>query len=851
LFKSLRTAVRWRGNLLLVLPVSLISQAELTEDVSFTSQSLFILDYNQAAMDVKSLTMLEFPKVLERLAGYADFSASAGLARALRPTADLAEALTRQAITSEARRLLSVKSEAGIGGARDVRPLAERAARSGVLLPAELLELKSTLIAARDLFRTLESKQAEYPHLAAIAQPLAPPPGLIEAISRTISDRGEVLDSASPKLASLRSEIKTAHERLLSRLQKMIQDPKNTPHLQEAIITMRNGRYVIPLRAESRGRIRAIVHDQSSSGATLFVEPLSVVELNNAWHELQLAERDEERRILSELSNQIGEHSPAIIAIVDALARLDLAFMCAKYAEDLHAAEPVLTAFRKTGREKHPGSVIVLYQARHPLLDPQTVVPVDVVLDENTYALVITGPNTGGKTVTLKTVGLLALMAQSGLHIPAQSGSTLSIFRNIYADIGDEQSIEQSLSTFSGHITNIVRILRRMDSFSLVLLDELGAGTDPQEGSALARAILGYLVEKRVTSLIATHYPELKAYAHATPGVVNASMEFDLRSLKPTYRLTIGLPGRSNALAIAERLGLPPEILSAARSMINPTDLRAEDLLDEIHRQRDLARKARSEADRLRSQAENMRRELAQRLEKIEEERRAILEKARREQEEEIAALRAELDALRRELQRARQPLDALKPLQERLEELQSEAEQPVEGAPIELTRPLRLGEKVRLRSLQMEGVITALGQSEIEVQMGNLRLRARPEEIERPGSPPPQENPSPTPPSAARRSSTARPAAARPAVFTPSPGMELDLRGQRADEAIEALQRYLESAYLSGMPFVRVIHGKGTGKLRQAVREFLKQNEFVASWETGLDSEGGEGVTVVHLREG
>ena len=851
MFKSLRTAVRWRGNLLLVLPVSLISQAELTEDVSFTSQSLFILDYNQAAMDVKSLTMLEFPKVLERLAGYADFSASAGLARALRPTADLAEALTRQAITSEARRLLSVKSEAGIGGARDVRPLAERAARSGVLLPAELLELKSTLIAARDLFRTLESKQAEYPHLAAIAQPLAPPPGLIEAISRTISDRGEVLDSASPKLASLRSEIKTAHERLLSRLQKMIQDPKNTPHLQEAIITMRNGRYVIPLRAESRGRIRAIVHDQSSSGATLFVEPLSVVELNNAWHELQLAERDEERRILSELSNQIGEHSPAIIAIVDALARLDLAFMCAKYAEDLHAAEPVLTAFRKTGREKHPGSVIVLYQARHPLLDPQTVVPVDVVLDENTYALVITGPNTGGKTVTLKTVGLLALMAQSGLHIPAQSGSTLSIFRNIYADIGDEQSIEQSLSTFSGHITNIVRILRRMDSFSLVLLDELGAGTDPQEGSALARAILGYLVEKRVTSLIATHYPELKAYAHATPGVVNASMEFDLRSLKPTYRLTIGLPGRSNALAIAERLGLPPEILSAARSMINPTDLRAEDLLDEIHRQRDLARKARSEADRLRSQAENMRRELAQRLEKIEEERRAILEKARREQEEEIAALRAELDALRRELQRARQPLDALKPLQERLEELQSEAEQPVEGAPIELTRPLRLGEKVRLRSLQMEGVITALGQSEIEVQMGNLRLRARPEEIERPGSPPPQENPSPTPPSAARRSSTARPAAARPAVFTPSPGMELDLRGQRADEAIEALQRYLESAYLSGMPFVRVIHGKGTGKLRQAVREFLKQNEFVASWETGLDSEGGEGVTVVHLREG
>ncbi|MEW6181262.1 MAG: endonuclease MutS2 [Chloroflexota bacterium] len=809
------------------------------------------MDYNQAAMDVKSLTMLEFPKVLERLAAYADFSASAELARNLRPTADLQEALARQATTTEARRLLSVKSEVGIGGARDVRPLVERAARSGVLLPAEFLEIKSTLIAARDLYRTLENKAAEYPHLAEIARPLAPPPGLIEAISRTISERGEVLDSASPRLASLRAEIKVAHERLLSRLQKMLQDPKNAPHLQEAIITLRNGRYVIPLRAESRGRIRAIVHDQSSSGATLFVEPLAVVELNNEWHELQLAERDEERRILSELSDQVGAHSAVIIAIVEALARLDLAFMCAKYADDLKAAEPVLTAFRKTGREKHPGSVIQLYQARHPLLDPQTVVPIDVVLDEQTYALVITGPNTGGKTVTLKTVGLLALMAQAGLHIPAQSGSALSIFRNIYADIGDEQSIEQSLSTFSGHITNIVRILRRMDSNSLVLLDELGAGTDPQEGSALARAILGYLVEKRVTSLIATHYPELKAYAHATPGVVNASMEFDLRSLKPTYRLTIGLPGRSNALAIAQRLGVPEEILTAARNMINPTDLQADDLLDEIHRQRELARKARSEADRLRSQAENLRRELAQRLEKIEEERRQILEKARRQQEEEILALRAELDALRRELQRARQPLDALKPLQEKLETLQSEAEKPVARTVFEPARPLQLGDKVRLRSLQMEGVVTAVGQSEIEVQMGNLRLRARPEEVERPGTPPAEAAPaapSPTPP---RPVSAPRPAAARPAVFTPSPGMELDLRGQRAEDALEALQRYLESAYLNGMPFVRIIHGKGTGKLRQAVRDFVKQHEYVASWESGMDNEGGEGVTVVHLREG
>lgn len=810
-------------------------------------------EYNQRVMDSKSLHTLEFPKVLERLAGYADFSASAELARTLRPTADLEEALERLATTSEARRLLSVKSEVGIGGARDVRALAERAARSGVLLPGELLDIKATLISGRELYRTFDNKQAEYPHLAAIAAPLVPPGGLIELISRTISERGEVLDSASPKLASLRKEIKIAHERLLTRLQRILQDPKNAPHLQEAIITLRNGRYVIPLRAESRGRIRSIIHDQSSSGATIFVEPLVAVEMNNQWHELQLAERDEERRILTELSIQVGACAAELVAIVEGLARLDLALMCAKYAEDTRSSEPVLTAFRKVGREKHPGSRIVLYQARHPLLDPQTVVPVDVTLDEQTYALVITGPNTGGKTVTLKTVGLLALMAQSGLHIPAQSGSTLTIFRNIYADIGDEQSIEQSLSTFSGHITNIVRILRRMDSYCLVLLDELGAGTDPQEGSALARAILGHLVEKRITCLIATHYPELKAYAHATPGVVNASMEFDLRSLKPTYRLTIGLPGRSNALAIADRLGLPDEILAAARGMINPTDLQADDLLDEIHRQRDLARKARGEADRARYQADQIRQQLSQRLEKIEEERRDILEKARREQESQLAELREELENLRKALARAHQPLEALKPVQERIEELESSIETPVLRQAVEggAPRPLRLGDKVRLRALQMDGVVTALGQSDVEVQLGNLRLRARPEEIERPGSPPPAaEKSAPVPAAKAR---TAAPAASktRPAVFTPSPGMELDLRGQRAEDALAAMQRYLESAYLSGMPYVRIIHGKGTGRLRQVIREALKGNEWIESWEAGMDTEGGEGVTVVRLRAG
>ncbi len=804
-------------------------------------------------MDHKSLTTLEYPKILERLASYADFRASAELALQVRPTTDLTEALNRLAATTEARRLLSVKSEVGIGGARDVRDLADRAGRGGVLTGSELQEIKNTLIASRELYRTFEKKEAEYPHLFITAQKLPPPPGVIETISRAISERGEVLDSASPKLGSIRSEIKIAHERLLSKLTKLLNDPKNQPHLQESLITQRNGRYVIPLRAESKGRIRAIVHDQSSSGATLFIEPLIAVELNNQYQELQLAERDEERRILSEISNQVGNYSPLIKTLVEGLAEIDLALMCAKYADDLRANEPVLLPFKKVAKDqKHPGSTIQLYHARHPLLDPETVVAIDVNLDEQTYALVITGPNTGGKTVTLKTVGLLALMAQSGLHIPAQSGSALSIFKDIYADIGDEQSIEQSLSTFSGHITNIVRILRRADAHCLVLFDELGAGTDPQEGSALARAILSHLVEKRITSLIATHYPELKAFAHATPGVVNASMEFDLRTLRPTYHLTIGLPGRSNALAIVNRLGLDKTIIEAARGMLDPTDLRAEDLLDEIHRQRDLARKARGAADRANYQAEKLRAELAAKLEKIEDERQSILEKARTEQAQEVDELRAELDDLRKALARAHQPLDALKPMQEKVENLQEKLQAPVErqSTPAAAPRALKLGDKVHVQSLKMDGVVAAISESEVEVQMGNLRIRARLNDITRPGKSEPivEEVPAKKQSASSSQSSGSAAGSSRSTVFAASPGMELDLRGQRAEDALDVLDRYLESAYLAGMPFVRIIHGKGTGRLRQVIREALSRSEFVSRHETGQEKEGGEGVTVAHL---
>lgn len=816
-------------------------------------------------MDEKTLHILEYPRILERLAEYCAFPASVEKAHVLSPTGDIFEARRRQAETRQAVDLLSLHPDLSIGGARDVREPVDLALRGGVLAPGDLLDVKYTLIAARNLARTFESLSEDYPNLAEIAAQLPPPLGIIDAVSQAVSDRGEILNSASPELAQVRHDLRVVHERLMSKLQRFVTDSKYTPFLQEALVTQRDGRYVVPLRAEFKGRIRSIVHDQSASGATLFVEPLGVVELNNQYRELQLAERDEERRILTHLSGLVGQHAYEITHTVEVVAVLDLALARAKYAQDLCAVEPKLHAFK--GRvsgdrgsragdgevaETNPQSTIRLYQARHPLLDPDSVVPIDIELDDQTFALVITGPNTGGKTVTLKTVGLLALMAQSGLHIPAHSGSEISAFEQIFADIGDEQSIEQSLSTFSGHITNIIRILERADSRSLVVLDELGAGTDPQEGAALARALLSHLLGRGITTLVTTHHPELKAYAHATRGVVNASVEFDLETLRPTFHLTVGLPGRSNALAIAERLGLPQVIVRNARSELRPEDLHAEDLLDEIHRQRDLALQARSVAEQARQEAEGLRAELFERLEKIEDERRALLEQGRLEAEALLRNLQDESAKVRKELARARQPVDVLDAVEEQLASLEESVDQPVERKEPELgpalrrsearrRRAIRLGDRVRLRTLGTQGVVSALSEEEAEVQVGVLRVRTKIGELELSemveSSTAIKEQPGvPEPP---------RPAAvSRPS----SPGMELDLRGKRADEALEALENYLDAAFVSGLPFVRIIHGKGTGKLRSVVRQALGGHPHVKSFEPGGDKEGGEGVTVAKI---
>ena len=793
-------------------------------------------------MDEKTLQTLEYPKILDRLASYCAFNASAQKARAMLPTTDLYEARRRQAVTAEALKLLSMRPDTTIGGARDVREYAQAAARHVILEPNQLLDIKYTLVAARSLRRVFEKQGENFPNISEIALRLPPPLGLVDAISRTLSERGEVLDSASDRLGNIRRELRIQHDRLLSRMQSMLSNPDIAPYLQDNLVTQRDGRYVIPLRADFKGKVKAVIHDSSSSGATLFVEPLSVVEQNNKYRELILEERDEIRRILAELSQHIGEYAGVLMEMVDAIADLDVAFSCAKYAEDLHAFEPLLLPFKPVDGAHHPGVTIDLQGARHPLLDPESVVPIDMALDPQTYALIITGPNTGGKTVSLKTVGLLALMAQSGLHIPAHSGSQISIFRDIYADIGDEQSIEQSLSTFSGHITNIIHILQQADRQSLVILDELGAGTDPQEGAALARALLTHLLERGITTLVTTHHPELKAYAHTQPGVVNASVEFDLESLKPTFHLTIGLPGRSNALAIAERLGLPEAIVATARGEISPKDLQAEDLLDEIHRQRDLARSARNAAETAQSEAESIRGKLATRLDKVEDERRELLEEARLEAQEKVQAVQVEIKQLRRDLRQHRQPIDAIQEIEEKTQNLEVQVEEPTErrvSDEVYVQGPVRLGSKVRLRSLGNEGIVTALSEDEAEVQIGVLRIRARLAELELKDGTPLESQP------AQVTSGNPQPVARR----HESPGVELDLRGQRAEDALDTLDSYIERAYLAKLPWVRIIHGKGTGRLRTVVRESLSQHPHVTTFEGGKRGEGGDGVTVAKLR--
>ena len=816
------------------------------------------------AFSEKHLTTLEYDKVLDRLAQYCAFSVSRELILALRPTANLLHAQRLQAETAEAVALITAQPEVTIGGARDIREAAFAAERGATLDAASILDVRATVLAGRDLKRTLTRLADPYPNLAGQAYRIDECPGLVDAITNTLDERGEVLDSASPRLANLRVEIRVAYNRLMQKLQGMVSSSENAQFLQEALITQRSGRYVIPLKAEFKGRIPGIVHDRSSSGATIFIEPMATVELNNQYRELQLEEQEEVRRILAELSARIGGFAHELIENVAALADLDVAFAKAKYALALRAMPPTFVEWRTPrvirnaqGQQAvHPGSRIKMQQVRHPLLDPRTVVPIDVELAEDVFVVVVTGPNTGGKTVALKTIGLAVLMAQSGLHIPAKSGAELTVFDGVFADIGDEQSIEQSLSTFSSHITNIISILDTCSEQSLVLLDELGAGTDPEEGSLLAQAMLNHLVERGATTFATTHYSQLKLFATSSAGITNASVEFDLDSLAPTYRLMIGLPGSSHAIEIAERLGLKAEIIAKARSQLAQAEVQTEALLADISRKQKQLEAELALAEAVKKDVLETERDLLARLEHIEQERRGVLRDTREAAEAELETLRKEVRQLRGRLQAAALPLDELNAVLATADKLEAEAEKALApGAPLDAAlknkgpHTYRLGDTVWVAALNTEGVIQSLTEREAEVQIGRLRLRTALDDLA-PG------RPAVDAPTAAdkrkKKAAAEKPerSEAPPLPLHPSPGMELDIRGERVETGLERLDRYIDAAAMARLPWVRIIHGKGTGKLRQAVRETLTGHPLVTKVKNGEPNEGGEGVTVAYLRE-
>ena len=791
----------------------------------------------------KSLRTLELHKILEQLTKYTSFGASNELAYDLNPSQDMDETKAWQKETQEARLAIENQVRINMGGVRDVRDISISAQRGVMIEASVLLDIRTTLRRATTIRRTLGRMQSQYPLLSDIVSEVEECSDLQDSIGKAIDDNGEVKDTASAKLAIIRRDLKLAFDRLQTKLNRLITSSSKAQYLQEPIITMRNGRYVVPLKADNKGKIKGIIHDSSASGATLFIEPLETVELNNQWRELQLDEEKEIRRILLALSALVGNNAESIVRTVEVMAYLDLVIAKARMADDMNAVEPIMVPFRNNMPDpNHPGSTIYLKGARHPLLTGN-VVPIDVEFDQDTWVLVVTGPNTGGKTVALKTVGLMCLMAQCGLHLPAEEAK-MTVFTGIYADIGDEQSIEQSLSTFSAHMTNTINILDVCDERSLVILDEVGAGTDPAEGSALARAMLTHLLDRHVTTMVSTHHPELKIYSVDTQGVRNASVEFDLDTLAPTYRLVIGLPGRSNALAIATRLGLNPDIINNAREMVALEDLVADDLLDEIHRTRESIREKETEAEELRQEVEDVRAELQARLDQIEDERRDIINVARRNAQEEIADFQKEVKRLRNDMRRAGLPLETVRAVQDAAKKIAEYASEPVERESedvIENDWIPNVGDTVWLETLNAEGKVNEVSGTEALVQVGALRVRAGFDELK-------------------QRTRSQKRAMKRGHVRTyddtstieyertESPGLELDLRGNRVDAALAKLDAYVDAAYTAGLPFARIIHGKGTGALRKAVREIVETHPLISKVERGRPNEGGEGVTVIHM---
>ncbi len=793
-----------------------------------------------SAADEGTLRALEFAAVVEQLAALTSFPPSRELATASLPLADAAHVALLHDQTDEAVRLLEDQAQASIGAARDVRPALERADRGGQLTPAELLEIAQTLDATARFEARLRDWRA--PQLSGVRAELDPAPELAERIGRSVDDSGEILDGASAELAAIRKRLRTAQDRVRERLNTMLRSSQMAGVIGEPIVTVRAGRYVIPIRAEAKGKVKGIVHDQSASGATLFIEPLTVVELNNAWTEATLAEQREEERILEELSRAVEARAESLLDSLAALARADLWIARARLASQLDAVRPTAAP-----------DAAELLSARHPLLGPGAV-PIDLRLgDRFGYrALVVTGPNTGGKTVSLKTLGLLSLMHQAGLRVPAAAGARLPVFERVMADIGDEQSIAQSLSTFSSHLRNVVRFVAAAGPGTLVLLDEVGAGTDPTEGSALAMAVVTRLLDAGAMVAATTHYAELKTFATEHPGVTNAAVEFDVRTLRPTYRLSIGLPGKSQAFAIAERLGLPAEILDDARGRISAEHATMEETLAAIARSQEAHAAALEAASADRAAAAAERERVQGGTKRARDEAAQMLAEARRAADDLVARAEREVAELRRELTRQRnlgggkaKPTEtAFDELTRRATRVRAESAavkapsvaEPDEPAP-SAAQP-RPGAWGRSRTLGTAGRIV-----EVSGRTGRVTLEADGARLVVPGDDVevvPEPISGPAAPDAEADELRRRAAA----QVSPS----LSLRGERVEAALEQLDAYLDQALLAGLDSVAIVHGSGTGALRRAVREALEAHPRVRGIRTGRREEGGDGTTVAEL---
>ena len=799
-----------------------------------------------SGLDRRSLALLEYPLVLARLAVATGFAPGRRLAESLEPSTDpvvVAHALEE---TTQTRSFVSGHPGAGIGGSKDIGPWIDRAARGGRLDPAHFLDIGATLEAAARLGEALGGDKR--PILRDLAREIHPLPSLRSTLERSFDPTGELLDTASPRLGGLRRAVRVAYERLRSRLDQFIHSGELAGALQEPIVTLRGGRYVIPIRADAKGRVKGIVHDASGSGQTLFVEPLVAVELGNAWREARVAEQAEIERILDELSMVVAGQAGPLRETLDALARFDFWSAKARLAEEMDAIAAEIST----------RSEIVLLGARHPGLSGD-VVPIDIRLGGDYTALLITGPNTGGKTVALRTLVLLILMHQSGLHIPADAGTSLPVLDDIYADIGDEQSVAQSLSTFSGHLRSIVRIVAAAGPNKLILLDELGAGTDPTEGSALAQALLDYFIKSGALVAATTHYAELKLYAHTTARARNASVEFDVETLRPTFKLTIGLPGQSQAFAIAERLGLSVPIVTDARSRLTEQQQAFEETLASIKATQlettDALAEARLAEDRARSalaSAEDERR-------RARKERDEAVKTTRDEAERLIAEVRSEVLGIRRRLERetvTQQSLDAdLERASAQLDRLPPMVGEPASIRPVTRGEPIqwRIGMRARTRS-GAEGRIAALdrGGRRATLEVGGLRITVAAEELE-PAAGGETDSGEPGGSSGGRAQAAVRTEAGSSAARLQldrarTVASSLDLRGARVEEALEVLDRYLDDASLAGLEQATIIHGMGTGALRDAVREHAGAHPLIKSWRAGGRGEGGDGATIVIL---